>query len=806
MKDFNNETIVTFDHEATYGKSYGRVSNPFDPSFHLVSTCYKTIGTPCRGEYFVKEDADGHRTGGHNNQTSDWGVPEGTEPNRGLATFITSMGGTILIGHNIKFDLLWSWDALRPLIAKGLQIWDTAYAQYLLSAQFYNLKQIPNFRPSLDVCLKSHNLALKDDAVKALWEDGWRTEDIDEDTMMKYNVIDVEQTEALFASQWEQAKKFKLLPMIQSRMDGVLATTEMEYNGLMIDMVEAEKRTAELTDEVATLEERLCNTLPSLPFEFNFGSSKQLSALLFGGSVKYIEKDFILSDGGTKTYPNKTEKWPLFSKHPINPNIVSMSYISLAGFQVAVLPDGTLQDRTKTGKNAGTPKFRNIELPDLDRPKMKLFDRFCEFPRLVKPEDHWKEKKPKDALKSWKPSAWSTGAEVLEELELIPNPPEILKALLEWRNKEKDLGTYYKRFVKGEWKGMLTMVNPHTGRIHHGLNHYVTKTARLSSSNPNLQNVSSSDKSEVKKLFVSRFGEKGKMVEADYSQLEVVTKAVLSGDEQLRLDLENGVCFHCKNLSLSPLAEGKSYEECYRLAKTDKVGDWPDRRQQIKAFTFASAYGAGAKSMAKGTGMSVEAIQELMKAKESEYWQEAAYDKMVMAKVQASRRPSMMRTKDGNQAGMGWFRSVTGTTYHFIESDAPKFMKDKGIAASFTPTQPKNFPSQGLGGEIMQVMLGKIFRYIINLPAEKDSKIKLINTVHDSCWIDAHEDVLFDGITISMIQALMSDVSRTFKEIHGEDTIKWTAAFPVDIEMGDNLFHGHDFELQNDGTWQDNRH
>ncbi|RZI38321.1 DNA polymerase A family protein, partial [Herbaspirillum sp. HC18] len=133
-----------------------------------------------------------------------------------------------------------------------------------------------------------------------------------------------------------------------------------------------------------------------------------------------------------------------------------------------------------------------------------------------------------------------TSGDIIVELALRNVP--CIKALRSKQKLDKEIGTYYvKKDAKGELSGMLTCVQRHDHFIHHKLNHTSTVTSRLSSSDPNGQNLPRGDKSEVKAMFVSRFGDDGECIEADYSQLEVVVQGVLSGDEQLCEDLRNRV-------------------------------------------------------------------------------------------------------------------------------------------------------------------------------------------------------------------------------------------------------------------------
>src|SRR5699024_6828346 len=121
---------------------------------------------------------------------------------------------------------------------------------------------------------------------------------------------------------------------------------------------------------------------------------------------------------------------------------------------------------------------------------------------------------------------------------------------------QKDTGTYYRmEKPNGTVSGMLQFVEP-SSIIHHQLNSCATITARLSATRPNMQNLPRADeddegnmKSRVKEMFTSRFGSEGRIVEVDYSALEVVALAAISGDENLMRMLTEGIDMHCYRLA-----------------------------------------------------------------------------------------------------------------------------------------------------------------------------------------------------------------------------------------------------------------
>ena len=729
-----------FDVETTYGSWLNRKGSPFsDGSIRLCSAGFLFGEAEYESAYLVREEGGIRR--GVNRGSQEW-----------FDSFPDLTGADVLVGHNIKFDLLWYWrhPRLEAFLAGGGRIWDTQYAEYLLSGQYYNLKSADHLRPSLKNSCERRDITRKLDIVAALWDDGVRTEDINEDILMEYLKGDCVSTSELYHEQIAQAGRQNQMHMIVERMEGLLATTEMEFNGLLLNLHEAVVQQANLEDEIEELREQLSVHVPALPaeLEFNWGSGAHLSALLFGGKLKYRAKAPILDDDGNFTYYNTQVR-----KTVRHANGEAM--------------------RFKGGKNAGKIKTKLVTVKDYDRgPKERFEDFYFELPRLTKPHHKWKAKVD---------GQWSTKAAVLEKLVERPDAPECLKDLMELRGKEKDLGTYYKRFHRGKWTGMLTMCDE-DGYIHHNLDHFTTKTSRMACSKPNLQNLPGKGKSNVRKLFISRFGDDGQVVESDYSQLEVVCKAVLSGDKELMRKLEVGLCQHCDWLSQMPFGEGKSYEEIYHLCKVLHDPKWTALRKRVKPITFGEAYGAGVPSLCESSGLDAEVIQAAIDARRATYPDMYAYDDNNIDDVKRSRRPSTQRTEAGMQAGIGYLRTVTDTIYHFIEGDAPDWMKHKGIFTSFKPTTIKNYPSQGLGGEIMQVQLGRVFRWIL-ANNRFDDKLLLINTVHDCCWFDVHKDYMK---YIPEAAAILEDVSPYFTEKY--PNVNWDTKFPVETEAGPNLF------------------
>lgn len=428
---------LVYDIETTYGSSNGRVGNRWDEEFGLCSIGYKFGKGEYNDYYTVSLDGD---------------VRRGLRPDDGLP-FPDLSGVALLVGHNIKFDLLWYWDhpELIKFLERGGKIWDTMYAEYLLSAQFYTQHSHGNMGISLKKCAIRRKLKHnKLDVVAALWDEGVRTEDIAESILLEYQKGDVLTTEELFLTQVKQAREQGQVIQIQQRMEGLLATTEIEYNGMYIDQEVAAEQQVDLEVKIDGLQKALEKHIPELPdgCEFKWTSWKQVSALVFGGDLKYEGREYSLDENG------------------------ELQYYQMDATELIYDDDGT-PAAYKGGKRKGELKTRKIKVPDYDRgAKTRKCAKYFALPRMTPPHASWK---------SSEEGYWSTAEPVM--LKLKERGLSLVDDFLSLSGANKDLGTYYQRFNRGKYTGMLTNIQP-DGNVHGSLNHSITVTTRLSSSNP----------------------------------------------------------------------------------------------------------------------------------------------------------------------------------------------------------------------------------------------------------------------------------------------------------------------------------
>lgn len=736
---------MVFDLETENHNECKRFANPFSDKNWVVMRGWKVQGdTQCSYSY--------HPT----NEKTFLNIPDDV---------------TLLVGLNIKFDLLYEWEneQLKKFFKRGGRIWCCQLAEYLLEGMHQDYHMV-----SMDKIVEKYGGRKKVDSVKALWEMGMLTSQIDKDMLLDYligteeelrNSGDIGNTELIFLGQIKRAVDSGMLPMIQARMDSLLCTTEMEYNGLKIDMAEASRRAKELETELADVEKTLQEYIPELPegLEFNWASPVHVSALIFGGTIKY-EKSAPYIDPNTGELARKkaTEEWPLVDGVPVSPKQFTDEQLQ--------------QDVFTSGKKKGMARFKKVEVPG--EIKTKKQDFFFELSGYTVPKPEWAT-----ALADGSGGpVYQTNDDVITELASRDIP--FLKALAKRSSIVKDLGTYYVRYnpTKKDFQGMLTCVMRESHIIHHSLNHVATVTSRLSSSNPNLQNIPRGDTSEVKKMFISRFKD-GSMLEADYSQLEVVIQGMLSGDKNLCSDLKNKIDFHCKRVAYR---YGCTYEEALYRCKNDEFPDhkiWKVYRTKCKEFSFQRAYGAGAPAIAASTGMSVEDVQALIEAEETMYPGVVAFNHDVEVAVKESAVPFKDPIRGFRTFRRGYWQSPTGTKYTFRSYDAPAFLKKRGIDDSFKPTEMKNYPVQGTGGEVVQIILGILWRKFVETDNYNGLAL-LCNTVHDCVWIDVDNSVLPE--VAKDVKTIMESVPETMHKLYG---MQVDVPFPVELEIGPNLYN-----------------
>ena len=286
-------------------------------------------------------------------------------------------------------------------------------------------------------------------------------------------------------------------------------------------------------------------------------------------------------------------------------------------------------------------------------------------------------------------SGYSTSEEVLNSL-IDDNP--IIEKILEYRGLMKLNSTYV--------DGLIPYINKKTGRIHSYFHQTITATGRISSTNPNLQNIPARDEfgKNIKKAFKP---EKGYVyIDADYSQVELRVLAHISGDENMIRAFNNDEDIHREVAS--------------------KVFDVPfeevtkEQRSRAKAVNFGIVYGITSFGLAKQIGASRKQAQEYIDNYLEKY-----------SGIKAFMEESVEMAKQN-----GYVETLFGRRRNVPELKSSNFMMRE-----FGKRVAMNTPIQGTAADIMKIAMNNVYKELI----AKNIDAKLILQVHDELLIEASE-------------------------------------------------------------------
>jgi len=300
----------------------------------------------------------------------------------------------------------------------------------------------------------------------------------------------------------------------------------------------------------------------------------------------------------------------------------------------------------------------------------------------------------------WKKTArgqYATGEEKLSELaEKHP----IAKDILSYRALTKLKSTYVDALPK--------MVNPKSGRIHSSFNQALAATGRLSSNNPNLQNIpiKTEQGREVRKAFVPT-DKNHVLLAADYSQIELRLIAELSGDKSMLEAFQKGLDIHTATAS-----------KVYGVKLEDVT---PDQRRNAKTVNFSIIYGAGATNLSQQLNIPRKEAKELIEAYFKEYNGLRTYMNEV---VEDARKTGHVKTLMGRRRKLRDINSANG----FIRSNAER------VAI--------NTPIQGSAADMIKLAMIRIHEVL------KPYKTKMVLQVHDELVFDVPKSELKEVIPI----------------------------------------------------------
>jgi DNA polymerase-1 len=308
--------------------------------------------------------------------------------------------------------------------------------------------------------------------------------------------------------------------------------------------------------------------------------------------------------------------------------------------------------------------------------------------------------------------------EVLEELAQTHDLPRLI---LDWRSLSKLKGTYI--------DALPSLVHPVTGRVHTVFNQAVAATGRLSSSDPNLQNIPirTALGREIRRAFVAETGHV--LISADYSQIELRVLAHLSGDETLTAAFARGEDIHDQT-ALKVFGENSGL-------------DRHELRRRAKIVNYALLYGKTAFTLAKDIGVSQQAAQQFIDA----YF--AGFPRV---------RGFIDKTLDDARAS-GFVRTMFGR-----QRPVPELTSKNGQIRAAAERVAVNMPIQGTAADILKRAMIDVDRVLAaNAPATR-----MILTVHD--------ELLFESPRTEAERAAML-VRDTMA--HGV-----TLTVPLDVDVG----------------------
>lgn len=286
-----------------------------------------------------------------------------------------------------------------------------------------------------------------------------------------------------------------------------------------------------------------------------------------------------------------------------------------------------------------------------------------------------------DKAKKTKGGQYVTSEEVLESLK---GKHKVVGMILEYRGLKKLLSTYIDALPK--------LVNPKTGRIHTSFNQAVTATGRLSSSNPNLQNipVREAQGREIRKVFIPDDG--CVFFSADYSQIELRLMAHLSGDANMIEAFNSGKDIHAATAA-----------KIYKVS-LDEVT--PEMRRRAKTANFGIIYGISAFGLAQRLDISRTEAKELIDG----YF-------MTYPQVREYMEGSIARAKEN-----GYVETVFGRKRYLADINS-----SNSIVRGYAERNAINAPIQGSAADLMKIAMIRVYNECERLGL----KANMILQVHD---------------------------------------------------------------------------
>lgn len=351
----------------------------------------------------------------------------------------------------------------------------------------------------------------------------------------------------------------------------------------------------------------------------------------------------------------------------------------------------------KTGPKAGEPKPKSISFIHKGAP----------IRRSINPE-------------MGKDGYFLVDESVLEKLAPLDR---VASVLLQYKRKSKLRNTYVSNIMANSSASF-------DGRLHHNLNLTVASTGRLSCSDPNMQNIPTEEKG-LRSCFISRWGNDGAIIEADYKALEMIGFATVNQDPVLIDDLNSGRDPHIET--------GKQVFPGRDMSEVE--------RRQVKGVNFGTIYGGGVAAVADNAGVEHKLCKAIQQALRSRY-----------------------------SVGFKTAKDRLGPLYIEPVGTGRKYC----VNGEYTKTM--NYPVQGFStGDLVPTVMGVLYAKLQDSDELRETCL-LINQEHDKILFDCRLDML--PMALPFIRETMEAAPEMMKEIYG---VEMPCRTPVSIKVGTNM-------------------
>ena len=330
--------------------------------------------------------------------------------------------------------------------------------------------------------------------------------------------------------------------------------------------------------------------------------------------------------------------------------------------------------------------------------------------------------------KKTKTGQYQTGEDILKKLK---DTHPIISQVIEYRKLKKLLSTYVEPLPK--------LVNEKTGRLHTSYMQTVASTGRLSSKDPNLQNIPVRTEAgrEIRKAFIPA-DSNHVLLAADYSQVELRVAAEMSGDPGLVEAFKEGIDIHTATAAKVFGVE---------LDKVDRT-----QRSQAKAVNFGILYGQGAFGLAEELGIKRAEAKEIITSYNEQFSSLESFTKKCVEKA---------REVEYAETILGRRRKLPGIN------------SNNGMVKAFAERNAVNAPIQGSAADIIKVAMVRISEAL----KESGLKAQMIMQVHDELVFDVHKNEL---------EALKPIVKKCM-----EEAVEISVPLDVDMSSGDDWLEAH---------------